>query len=163
MRNLLGLATGAALLGGLSACGGGEEAFRNNMRSQGIANCQRGAAPEALAQVRELGTTVDALCTCAIDRYMRATSIEQLRQDRNNALPPALRNAMMQCMAEQVQRAGGGAAATVPAPLTAAPDRIQEDASRVIENARAQADRAADQARSAVENAQAELDKASRR
>lgn len=163
MRNLLGFAAGAALLGGLSACGGGEEAFRNNMRSQGIANCQRGATPDSRTQAREIGTTVEALCTCAIERYVRATPIEQLRQDRNNALPPALRNAMMQCMAEQVQRTGGGTAGAAPVPETFAPDSIQDEANRVLDDARAQADRAADQARSAVENAQAELERAAAR
>ena len=114
---------------GLTACGGGDEAFRNSFRTQALANCRGSSTPEVTAQLTSMGVTVEQLCTCAIDRYMRGASIEQLKQDRNTAVPPALRNATMQCMADHVSRSGGAlpgqtppaTGTTPPAPATATP------------------------------------------
>ena len=159
MRFTIAMAVGLLALPGLAACSG-EEAFRNTMRASALANCQRGASPEALATAREMGTSAEELCTCGIDRYMRTVSYEQLKQDRNNPEPPMMRNAMMQCMAEHMQRAGRTAAS--PVPESAAPGRIREDANRLLEDARSQADRAVEGASSEPENVQAELERATR-
>lgn len=153
MRSLLGIAVGAVALSGLAACGGGEDGFRSSLRTQALANCRAGSNAAAVQQLSAIGMTVDQLCTCAIDRYMRGASLEQLKQDRNNELPPALRNATMQCMAEQVQRSG--ASPTGAAPV--APGSVE------LDRARADINSAVDQARSEVENAQAEMENAMRR
>src|SRR5690348_8504951 len=89
-------AIGTLALGGLTACGGGDEAFRTNFRTQALANCRGSSTPEVTAQLSSMGVTVEQLCTCAIDRYMRGASLDQLKADRNTAVPPALRNATMQ-------------------------------------------------------------------
>ncbi len=99
---------------GLTACGGGDEAFRNNFRTQALSNCRGSSTPEVTAQLTQMGVTVEQLCTCAIDRYMRGASIDQLKADRNTAVPPALRNATMQCMAEHVSRSGGAVPGQTP-------------------------------------------------
>ncbi len=114
MRLILGMTVGALALSSLAACGGGEESFRATFRTQALANCRAGADPSSLRQLSQIGMSADQLCTCAIDRYMRGASIEQLRQDRNSEMPPALRTATMQCVTEQMRRAGAtpGAAAT---------------------------------------------------
>jgi len=126
MRSLLMIAVGAVALTGLSACGGGEEAFRTSLRTQALANCRSGSNAAAVQQLQQIGMTVDQLCTCAIDRYMRGATYDQLKADRNNELPAALRNATMQCMSEQVSRAGaslpGATPGATPGAAPAAPE-----------------------------------------
>lgn len=148
MRSLFALAAGAVALSSLAACGGGEEAFRNNIRTQALANCRGGSNAEAASQLAAVGMTVDQLCTCAIDRYLRDATIEQIRRDSNNQLPPALRNATMQCMADHVQRSGGAGSGSTPGAAGGAltpggsTGAALDEANRALEAATADAQRA---------------------
>ncbi len=117
MRLMLSMAVAAVALTGLAACGQSEEAYRANLRTQGIANCQRGSNPAVASQLQQMGLTVEQLCTCAIDRYMRGASYEQLKADQNNPSPPALEAATAQCVAERVGQTPAGAAPASNQPL----------------------------------------------
>ena len=103
-------------IAGLAACGQSEESLRTAFRTQGTANCKAGADPATRAQLTEMGMSVDELCTCAIDRYLRTASFEQLKQDRNNPAPPALVRTTAQCVTDHAARSS----ATPGAPANAA-------------------------------------------
>jgi len=109
MRILLSMTVGALALAGLAGCGQSEEAYRANLRTQALANCRTGANanPAAAGQLAQVGLSVDQLCTCAIDRYMRGASYDQLKRGQSNPAPPGLETASQQCVLEHVQRAGG--------------------------------------------------------
>lgn len=111
MRLILTVAATALAITGLSACGKSEESFRANLRTQGIANCKTGANGNsaAAAQLQQVGLTVEEFCTCAIDRYMRATPYEQLKTEVNNPSPPGLTSAGAQCVSERVQQSAANA------------------------------------------------------
>jgi hypothetical protein len=115
MRLMLGMTFGLVALTGLAACGQSEEGLRNAFRTQGTANCKAGADPATRARLTEIGLSVDELCTCAIDRYLRTATFEQLKQDRSNPSPPALERATAQCVADHATRS-----ATPGAPVNAA-------------------------------------------
>lgn len=144
MRMILTIATTALAITGLSACGKSEESFRANLRTQGIANCKAGAGANsaAAAQLSQVGMSVDEYCTCAIDRYIRATSYEQLKSEVNNPAPQGLISAGAQCVAERVPQSAGGAAAgaapnanaTSAAPEEAAPAEGNTDENAAAEH-----------------------------
>lgn len=116
MRLMLGMTFGLLALTGLAACGQSEEGLRTAFRTQGTANCRAGADPASRARLSEIGMSVDELCTCAIDRYLRTATFEQLKQDRSNPSPPALERATMQCVTEHAARSGAAAASNLSAP-----------------------------------------------
>lgn len=118
MRLMLSMTVGVLAFAGLSACGQNEQALRASFRTQAMANCQSGGTPAARSQLTLMGITPEQLCSCAIDRYMRTASIDQLKQDRNTAMPPGLNTATMQCASELMRRPAPGAA---PAATEAAP------------------------------------------
>lgn len=125
MRIMLSMTVGVLALAGLAGCGQSEEAYRANLRTQALANCRTGANanPAAASQLAQVGLSVEQLCTCAIDRYMRGASYDQLKREQSNPSPRGLETASQQCVLEHVQRAGGvpgGAPETNAAP--AAPE-----------------------------------------
>lgn len=127
MRLMLSMTVGALALAGLSACGQNEQALRASFRTQAMENCRAGATPAARGQLTQLGISADQLCSCAIDRYMRAASIDQLKQDRGTEMPAGLNAATTQCVTELVRRSTPGAApaASEPAPAAEAPPAIE--------------------------------------
>jgi hypothetical protein len=137
MRLILTMATAALAITGLSACGQSEEGFRANLRTQGIANCKTGANANgaAAAQLSQAGMSVDEFCTCAIDRYMRATPYEQLKQEMNNPSPPGLTSAGMQCVAERAQRSAANAMAGATSEMNAAEPAAPGEAANASEAA----------------------------
>jgi hypothetical protein len=124
MRLMLGTTIGLLALTGLAACGQSEEGLRTAFRTQGTANCKAGADPASRARLTEIGMSVDELCTCAIDSYLRTATFEQLKQDRNNPAPPALVRATAQCVTDHAARSGAapdtGANAATAAPAAPA-------------------------------------------
>lgn len=121
MRLMLGMTFGLVALTGLSACGQSEESLRSAFRTQGTANCKAGADPASRAQLSQIGMSVDELCTCAIDSYLRTATFEQLKQDRNNPAPPALVRTTAQCVTDFAARSSGAAAANAAAPAAETP------------------------------------------
>jgi hypothetical protein len=123
MRLIWTMTAAALAVTGLTGCQS-EESYRANLRTQALANCRTGANGEAgaTAQLQQVGMTVDQFCTCAIDRYMRAASYDQLKREQSNPSPPGLTSAGMQCVAEHVQQSGAGAAAPEAGATPAAPD-----------------------------------------
>ena len=125
MRLISTMAFAALTVTGLAACGQSEESYRANLRTQGIANCRSGASANSAeaAQLSQIGLSVEQFCTCAIDRYMRTASYDQLKREQSNPSPPGLTAAGAQCVAEHVQQSGaarGAAPDTNTAP--AAPE-----------------------------------------
>ena len=133
MRLMLGMTFGLVALAGLAACGQSEEGLRTAFRTQGTANCRSGADAASRARLSEIGMSVDELCTCSIDRYLRTATFEQLKQDRNNPAPQALTNASAQCVAEHVAQSAATPAApaaaneATPAPAEAAGQEAAEE------------------------------------
>jgi hypothetical protein len=126
MRLMLSMTAGALALAALSGCGQSEEAFRAELRTRGIANCQSDPTPPQLTQA---GIDGNQLCTCAIDRYMRATPIDQLRREQSVGVPPGLQTAAQQCMTDMLRRGTARAApeANEAAPAEAPPAAAEED------------------------------------
>jgi hypothetical protein len=149
MRMMPSMTLCALALAGLAGCGG-EESYRANLRTQALANCRNGSNAAVASQLSQVGMTFDQLCTCAIDRYMRATSYDQLKQDQNNPAPQALVTASTQCLSEHMQRANGAAANAI-GPQTMAPPATDPtaDAANAMDAAAGEAERAAAE----VENA----------
>ncbi len=109
MRLIRTMALGAVALSGLAACGQSDEAFRASYRTKAVEACNQGArsAPNSA------GADMNRFCSCIVDRYMQATSTQQLRAERNQTTPPsAAQEAMMQCVREQ----GGAMSGAMPAP-----------------------------------------------
>ena len=124
MRLMLGTTIGLLALTGLAACGQSEEGLRTAFRTQGTANCKAGADAASRARLTEVGMSVDELCTCAIDGYLRTATFEQLKQDRSNPSPPALERATIQCITNHAARSatpGAPANAATPAAETPPP------------------------------------------
>lgn len=120
MRILLGMTLGAVAITGLGACGQSEEAFRASYRTEALRSCTAGANSTNTAPLTQLGITVQALCECAIDRYMQATPVDQLRREMNaTEMPAGVRNATIQCTTQLMRPQGG--AATPALPSTEAP------------------------------------------
>jgi hypothetical protein len=142
MRLMLSMAVGVLTLTGLAACGQSEQSLRSSFRSQALANCQRGADASQRAQLTQVGINIDQLCTCAIDRYMQAASVDQLKADANNPDPPALRSASIQCASEIVRQSAPAAAGAAASNAAAAAEAVTDEAAA-----------AAEQAASDVENA----------
>ena len=150
MRIMLSMTVGALALAGLAGCGQSEEAYRANLRTQALANCRTGANanPAAASQLAQIGLSVEQLCTCAIDRYMRGASYDQLKREQSNPSPAGLESASAQCVTEHMSRAG---AAAMNAATTQATDAAA-DAERALNQATADVERAAGE----VENATGE-------
>ena len=114
MRLIQTMALGAAALGGLAACGQSDEAFRASYRTKAVTACTQGAARAPNAA----NVDTNRLCTCMVDGYMRATSTDQLKAERNQtAAPAAAQQAMMQCAQEQAAAMRGAAPDTNAAPV----------------------------------------------
>jgi hypothetical protein len=118
MRLILSMTVGVLALSALSACGQNEESIRASYRTQAMANCRAGATPAAVGQLRQMGVNAEQLCSCAIDRYMRATPLDQLKRESSNEMPPGLTTATTQCVTELMRQA---APAVAPTPNEAAP------------------------------------------
>lgn len=113
MRLIRTMTIAALTVGGLVACGQGDEAFRASYRTKAVAACTQGAARAPNAG----NVDTNRFCNCMVDGYMRATSTEQLKAERNQTAPPAAaQQAMMQCVREQ-----GGAVPGAPPESSAAP------------------------------------------
>jgi hypothetical protein len=104
MQLIRTIALGAVTLGALAACGQSDDAFRASYRTRALPSCNQGArsAPSPA------GVDAGRLCTCIVERYMAATTTEQLRAERDQSRPPpAAQNAMMQCAQEQARNLPG--------------------------------------------------------
>jgi hypothetical protein len=109
MRLILAMPIMAAAVAGLAACGQSDDAFRASYRTKAVEACSQGARSAA----GSAGVDANRLCSCMVDNYMRATSTEQLKAERDKTTPPpAARAAMMQCAREQA------GAMSAPAPVT---------------------------------------------
>lgn len=111
MLSIRTIALGAVALGALAACGQSDEAFRASYRTKAVDTCNQGAR----STPAPAGVDAARLCACIVDRYMAATTTEQLRAERNQTRPPpAAQNAMMQCAQEQARNLPGAAGAAAP-------------------------------------------------
>jgi len=124
MRLILTTAVATLALSGLAACGQGDDAFRASYRTKAVEACVQGGqrSPNA-GQV-----DTNRFCNCMVDGYMRETSSEQLKAERNQSTPPpAAQRAMAQCIQAEL---GGqpGATPTAPTAPPAAPAVNSADA-----------------------------------
>lgn len=104
MRLMLSMPLMVACIAGLAACGQNDEAFRASYRNQLMGACARGPA------------RASTICTCMVDRYMRDTPIERLRAEKSQTeMPPAARQAMIQCATDAIR--AGTLQPAVPAPV----------------------------------------------
>jgi hypothetical protein len=139
---LISAVTLGAFAFGLSGCQS-EESYRASFRSQALSNCRSGATPATTSQLSQIGMTPESACTCAVDRYMRGASYDQLKRDANNQ--SALDTSMIQCVSEQTQRQS---AATM------------NEANRALQSATTDANRALETATNEVDRAQADMENA---
>lgn len=139
MRVISSIGLGLVALTGLAACGKSDEAVRNEARTQLTANCPRSATPEITAMLSQSGVTIDQVCSCTIDRYMRTATVAQIKEDSGNAAPARISSASAQCVAELVATAQSHAAApangTAPAAAEAGPAEAAPEAGGDTENA----------------------------
>lgn len=83
--------------------GESDEAYRARYRSRAMDLCRQGAGSAPNAGI------IDAsqLCTCMVDSYMRASSSEQIRAEKDLPEAPERTSAAMdQCAREAARRAG---------------------------------------------------------
>ena len=115
MRLILTMASAALAVTGLAACGPSEQSLRTTSREGLLLGCRNGDA-SARATLNEVGVSVDRFCTCAVDRYMRSASVDELKQLSRNpgTMPGGLTTASEQCMTEMVSHSTP-AAGTAPA------------------------------------------------
>lgn len=122
MRIMLTMGIAALTLTGLAACGQSEASFRTTYRTEALRSCTAGANSTNTAPLTQLGITVQGLCECAIDRYMQATPVEQLRREMNSTeMPAGVRNATIQCTTQLMRAPAGGATPTLPGAPSAEP------------------------------------------
>jgi hypothetical protein len=124
MRLIWTMTAAALAVTGLAACGQSEQSLRNTSREALLLGCRHGDA-SSQATLNEAGISIDRFCTCAVDRYMRSASVDELKQlSRNSsAMPAGLTTAAGQCMGEMVSAAtpaagappAGNGAAAAPA------------------------------------------------
>jgi hypothetical protein len=116
MRIISSIGLGLVVLTGLAACGKSDEAVRNEARTQLTASCPRSATPEITAMLQQSGLTIEQVCTCTIDRYMRTATVAQIKEDSGNPAPARISAASSQCLTELVAAQSHGAPATEAAP-----------------------------------------------
>ncbi|MET1112318.1 MAG: hypothetical protein ABWX67_12395 [Allosphingosinicella sp.] len=110
MRLILTTAVATLALSGLAACGQGDDAFRTSYRTKAVEACVQGGQRSPGAG----SVDTSRFCNCMVDGYMRETSSEQLKAERNQSSPPpAAQRAMAQCLQQQL---GATPGATPPAP-----------------------------------------------
>lgn len=128
MRLILGMTFGLGALTGLAACGQSEEALRNTTREALLLGCRNGPASDR-ATLTQAGISVDRYCTCAVDRFLRTQSREQIKElARNPNNVPGLEAAAGQCISEMMpgaaaanEAAGNETTPAAPAPEAPAP------------------------------------------
>ena len=147
MRLTMSMTVGVLALVGLSACGQNEEAQRATYRTQALANCRAGSTPAAERQLAAAGISAEQLCTCAIDRYMRAASLEQLKRESSTEMPAGLQTTTTQCVSEMVRRPAPGATpgANEAAPAAEAPPAAPEQEGAAEESGPAEENGAAEE------------------
>lgn len=141
MRAISTIGLGLVALVGLAACGKSDEAVRSEARTRLTANCPRSATPEVTAMLAQEGVTIDQVCSCAIDRYMRTATVAQIKEDANVAAPARISAASTQCVSELVTAAAAnrpapaneGAAAAAEAPPAEAPAEAEGEADNAAE------------------------------
>lgn len=141
MRKISAIGLGLVVLAGLAACGKSDEAVRAEARTRLTANCPRSATPDVTAMLAQGGVTVDQVCSCTIDRYLRTATVAQIKEDANVAAPARISAASQQCVTELVTAAQANqsapaneaAAATNEAPPAEAPAETGEDAGNATE------------------------------
>lgn len=104
MRVTIFLSLGLVGLSALAACSESDEAFRARYRTEAIASCVQGARTSNPGNLDP-----NRFCPCMVDGYMRGTTTDRLKAERNdNSPPPAAQTAMAQC-AREIMGAQGGA------------------------------------------------------
>ena len=109
-------------LAGLGGCGRSDEAFRAAYRTSAIQACTTGArsAPEAGTS----GIDIPRLCTCGVDNYLAHASTADLRSQNETSTPPGAREAIAECVAEQLRQSGRMPAAETAPPPPPAPGGV---------------------------------------
>lgn len=83
--------------------GESDAAYRARYRSQAMDMCRQGVASTPDGAILD----AEQLCTCMVDSYMRDSSSEQLRAEKNLPAGPARADAVWaRCAQEAAQRAG---------------------------------------------------------
>ena len=86
-------------------------------------------------RITQAGINADQLCTCAIDGYMRATPVDQLKREQGTAAPAGLASATQQCVMQMMrQNAGGATPAANEAAAAEAPPAAAEENAATEEN-----------------------------
>lgn len=139
MRIISSIGLGLVALAGLAACGKSDEAVRAEARTRLTANCPRSATPDVTAMLTQEGVTIDQVCSCTIDRYMRTATVAQIKEDSGVAAPARISAASTQCVTELVTAAQANRAPAensgAPATTEAAPAEEPAEAGEDTENA----------------------------
>jgi len=130
MRTIFSIGLGLVAVTGLAACGKTDEAVRTEARTRLATNCPRAATPEITAMLTQAGVTMDQVCSCTVDRYMRSVTVAQITEDSASPAPARISAASAQCASELVAAAQshGPAPATETAPAANETGAAQEPA-----------------------------------
>jgi hypothetical protein len=143
MRMISSIGLGLVALAGLAACGKSDDAVRTEARTRLAANCPRSATPDVTAMLAQAGVTIDQVCSCTVDRYMRSVTVAQIREDSASPAPARISAASAQCMTELTAATQSNAAA--PANAAAGEPAAPAEAGAAEEHEGAEGNHAAEE------------------